>query len=49
MDLFSAQEVTKSYSNFKALSEVSISVPEGTIFWFTWTQRGRQNNTDPYH
>ena len=32
MDLFSAQEVTKSYSNFKALSEVSISVPEGTIF-----------------
>jgi ABC-2 type transport system ATP-binding protein len=32
MDLFSAQEVTKSYSNFKALSEVSITVPEGTIF-----------------
>jgi ABC-2 type transport system ATP-binding protein len=32
MDLFSAQEVTKSYSNFKALSEVSISVPEGTVF-----------------
>ena len=32
MDLFSAQEVTKYYSNFKALSEVSISVPEGTIF-----------------
>ena len=32
MDLFSAQEVTKTYSNFKALSEVSISVPEGTVF-----------------
>jgi len=32
MDLFSAHEVTKTYSNFKALSEVSISVPEGTIF-----------------
>ncbi len=32
MDLFSAQEVSKSYSNFKALSEVSISVPEGTVF-----------------
>lgn len=32
MDLFSAQEVTKTYSNFKALSEVSITVPEGTIF-----------------
>jgi len=32
MDLFSAKEVTKFYSNFKALSEVSISVPEGTIF-----------------
>ncbi len=32
MDLFAAQEVTKSYSNFKALSEVSISVPEGTVF-----------------
>src|SRR5665647_38191 len=32
MDLFSAQEVSKSFSNFKALSEVSISVPEGTIF-----------------
>ena len=32
MDLFSAQEVTKTFSNFKALSEVSISVPEGTIF-----------------
>ena len=32
MDLFSAQEVTKNYSNFRALSEVSISVPEGTVF-----------------
>jgi ABC-2 type transport system ATP-binding protein len=32
MDLFSAQEVSKSYSNFKALSEVSISVPEGSVF-----------------
>ncbi len=32
MDLFSAQEVTKTYSNFKALSDVSISVPEGTVF-----------------
>jgi ABC-2 type transport system ATP-binding protein len=32
MDLFSAQEVTKTYSNFKALSEVSISVPEGSVF-----------------
>jgi ABC-2 type transport system ATP-binding protein len=32
MDLFSAQEVSKSYSDFKALSEVSISVPEGTVF-----------------
>ena len=32
MDLFQAQEVTKTYSNFKALSEVSISVPEGTVF-----------------
>ena len=32
MDLFSAQEVTKTYSNFKALSEVSITVPEGTVF-----------------
>ena len=32
MDLFSAQEVSKSFSDFKALSDVSISVPEGTIF-----------------
>jgi len=32
MDLFSAQEVTKTYSNFKALSAVSIYVPEGTVF-----------------
>jgi ABC-2 type transport system ATP-binding protein len=32
MDLFEAHDVTKSYSNFKALSEVSISVPEGTVF-----------------
>ena len=32
MDLFSAQEVSKSYSDFKALSEVSISVPAGTVF-----------------
>lgn len=32
MDLFEAREVSKSYSNFKALSEVSISVPEGTVF-----------------
>ncbi len=32
MDLFSAQEVTKTYSNFTALSGVSISVPEGTVF-----------------
>jgi ABC-2 type transport system ATP-binding protein len=32
MDLFSAQEVTKTYSNFKALSDVSISVPEGSVF-----------------
>ena len=32
MDLFSAQQVSKSYSNFKALSEVSISVPEGSVF-----------------
>jgi len=32
MDLFAAKEVTKTYSNFKALSEVSITVPEGTVF-----------------
>ncbi len=32
MDLFEAKEVTKTYSNFKALSDVSISVPEGTVF-----------------
>lgn len=32
MDLFSAQEVSKSYADFKALSEVSISVPEGSVF-----------------
>ena len=32
MDLFSAQEVSKSYSDFKALSDVSISVPAGTVF-----------------
>jgi ABC-2 type transport system ATP-binding protein len=32
MDLFSAQEVSKSFSDFKALSEVSISVPAGTVF-----------------
>jgi ABC-2 type transport system ATP-binding protein len=32
MDLFSAQEVSKSYSDFKALSEVSVTVQEGTVF-----------------
>jgi ABC-2 type transport system ATP-binding protein len=32
MDLFSANEVSKSYGNFKALTDVSISVPEGSVF-----------------
>ena len=32
MDLFEAKEVTKTFSNFKALTDVSISVPEGTVF-----------------
>ncbi|MCE1198805.1 MAG: ABC transporter ATP-binding protein [Marinilabiliales bacterium] len=32
MELFSAHEVSKSYSDFKALSDVSISVEEGSVF-----------------
>ena len=32
MELFSAKEVSKTYANHQALTNVSISVPEGTIF-----------------
>jgi len=32
MELFSAKEVSKSYANHQALTKVSISVEEGTIF-----------------
>ena len=32
MELFSANEVSKTYANHQALTNVSISVPEGTIF-----------------
>ncbi|MCX6279255.1 MAG: ABC transporter ATP-binding protein [Bacteroidetes bacterium] len=32
MNLFSAQAVSKQYANHKALDEVSIAVPEGSIF-----------------
>ena len=32
MELFSAQEVSKTYANHQALTEVSISVNEGSIF-----------------
>ena len=32
MELFSAKEVSKSYANHQALTKVSISVEEGSIF-----------------
>ena len=32
MELFSAHEVSKTYANHRALTDVSISVNEGSIF-----------------
>ena len=49
MDLFTAIDITKKFSNHTALDKVSVTIPENSIFGLLGPQWCRENHTDQDH
>jgi len=47
--LFEAKEVTKQFANHRALDQVSIAVPEQSIYGLLGPNGAGKTNTHPYY
>ena len=47
MDLLTVEHVTKQYAGHKALDDVSLAIPKGSVYGLLGPHRARQDNPIP--